>query len=202
MVRVSVALALAVALVGCRQEEPAPDPVSPAIARATAGLAPAQNDSGKPRSGSAILDAGGVALGRTAATARRFAYGAGRSAVDTAAEAALGQSGARSAIGECGAGPMEFTQFGRLKLNYQDGRFVGWFAEADPALVTSDGIRPGIRLRDLQATRSAKFVSDSTLDREFNYLAADGETIGGFAAGDGRDARVESLYAGVNCFFR
>ena len=57
-------------------------------------------------------------------------------------------------------------------------------------------------MRDLHVSRSARMIPGSTLEGEFEYLAADGRMIGGFASGEGRDARIESLYAGVNCFFR
>jgi len=103
---------------------------------------------------------------------------------------------------ECGAGPMEFTSFGPLTLNFQDGRLVGWFMEQGPGMVTSDGIRPGITLADLRSERSVRLVEDSTLDGEFEYAAPDGGTIGGFALGEGDSAEVASLFAGTNCFFR
>ena len=69
-------------------------------------------------------------------------------------------------------------------------------------VVTTDGIRPGGFMRDLKVARSARMIEGSTLEGEFDYLAADGHTIGGFAKGEGRDAKIASLYAGVNCFFR
>ncbi|ANY20888.1 hypothetical protein A6F68_02389 [Tsuneonella dongtanensis] len=201
-VRVALAVGLAAALAACGRTEPEPvtveTPSSSGTATAEATTAPAE----KPRPGTAILDAEGVALGRTAATATRFAFGTRRQDVDGAAAAALGSAGEQSANGECGAGPMEFTDIGGLKLNYLDGKLVGWFAEADPKAVTSDGIRPGIRFRDLQATRSASLIEGSTLDGEFEYLAADGQTIYGFVSGTGPEAKVQALYAGVNCFFR
>ena len=75
-------------------------------------------------------------------------------------------------------------------------------AAEGPQVVTSDGIRPGTFMRDLKVARSARMVEGSTLEGEFDYLAADGNTIGGFAKGEGRDAKIDSLYAGVNCFFR
>ena len=45
-------------------------------------------------------------------------------------------------------------------------------------------------------------LRERTLAGEFEYLAADGRPIHGFVEGEGRDARIASLYAGVNCFFR
>jgi hypothetical protein len=195
-VRSAIGVAITLALAACQERNvtQAPEPIL-APTRATAAE-PARHMPGK-----AILDAGGVALGRTAATATRFAFGASRSEIEAAARA-LAVDPERSTLDECGAGPMAFTEYGGLKLNFQDDKLVGWFTEADPSAVTSDGIRPGIFLRDLAVTRSAQFIEGSTLEGEFKYIAADGERIGGFASGEGRDARIESLYAGVNCFFR
>lgn len=194
--RIVGAAAVMLTLAACQQQEAAPAPAPTASPTDIATAEPAKRQPGK-----AILDAGGVALGRTAATATRFAFGAARGEIEAAASALMVDP-RRTTLEECGAGPMAFTEYGGLKLNFQDDRLVGWFADPDPAVVTSDGIRPGILLRDLEVTRSAQFVEGSTLEGEFEYVAADGQRIGGFASGTGRDARIESLYAGVNCFFR
>ena len=103
-----------------------------------------------------------------------------------------------SAIDECGAGPMTFAEYGALKLNFLDGKFVGWFADPADNLVTSDGIRPGIPLADLKAERQVT-MADSTLDGEFDYASPDGGDIAGFVDKQGK---IMSLNAGMNCFFR
>lgn len=149
----------------------------------------------------AILDAKGVALGKNPGTARHYSFGSRRAKVEAAAGEWLGPP-ERSANAECGAGPMEFTRYGGLTLNFQGDKLVGWFLREQPHAVSSDGVKPGELLRDLKVTRSVRMIEGSTLDGEFDYLAADGNTIGGFAAGEGRDAVIESLYAGTNCFFR
>lgn len=102
---------------------------------------------------------------------------------------------------ECGAGKMDFAAFGPLMLNFLDGKFVGWLAEGRDGVVTVDGIRPGITIADLKRERPVERL-DSTLDGEFEYVVADGTTIGGFAKGKGDAAVIQSLHAGVNCFFR
>ncbi|WP_120715782.1 aspartate-semialdehyde dehydrogenase [Tsuneonella amylolytica] len=199
----------ALALAACQQ--PAAERDAPARA-ATSTAAPSQTPatSAPPRAAStvapsqvrhAIVDARGLAIGRNPGTATYFAFGTPRAAVEKAGDAWLGK-GERSANGECGAGPMEFTRYGELTLNYLDKRLTGWFLKAEPQAVTSDGIRPGARLRDLRITRSVSIEEGSTLDGEFEYLAADGHPIRGFLKGEGRDRTVESLYAGTNCFFR
>lgn len=106
-----------------------------------------------------------------------------------------------SNLSECGAGPMEFAAYGPLKLNFLDGKLVGWFAEKGDNVVTSDGIRPGVTIGELKGERSVKML-DSTLEGEFEYGTPDGGTIGGFAEGKGDSATITSLHAGTNCFFR
>lgn len=193
-----------IAAAACQRAEPEPA-ATPAVAPArthSAMATPATGSEVVARPGKAILDAGGAAFGRTVASARRFPFGSLRSEVEQAAAAALGAAAVASANEECGAGPMEFATFGGLTLNFQDDRFVGWLAKEGSGAVTSDGIRPGIRLRDLEIARSVDMAAESTLEGEFTYRAADGNAIGGFAAGEGRDRRVTSLYSGVTCFFR
>jgi hypothetical protein len=201
-VRAPVAAVVALVLAGCQQERHDGAPSATANAVTTPSLTPsAVATVAREQSRHAILDAGGLSIGRNPGTAPYYPFGSPRAAVEKAGDAWLGPA-QRSANDECGAGPMEFTRYGGLTLNWQDDTLVGWFAEADPALVTSDGIVPGKPLRDLEMARSARIVKDSTLEGEFDYLAADGREIGGFASGTGRDATIESLYAGVNCFFR
>ncbi|MGN3973031.1 aspartate-semialdehyde dehydrogenase [Tsuneonella sp. SYSU-LHT278] len=204
--RVLAAGLVMLALAGCQQENrgDAPGAAAAASAAPSAEATASATASAAARRGQsrrAVLDAGGVAIGRNPGTADHFAFGSPRATVEGASDAWLGDP-ERSANAECGAGPMEFTRYGGLTLNWQNGRLVGWLAEADPAVVTDDGIRPGTLFRDLEVARSARYRKDSTLPGEFDYLAADGREIGGFVSGAGRDAVIESLYAGVNCFFR
>ncbi|AKH41291.1 hypothetical protein FHS61_001818 [Altererythrobacter atlanticus] len=103
---------------------------------------------------------------------------------------------------ECGAGPMEFTSFGPLTLNFQEDRLVGWFMEKGPGMQTADGIRPGMTLAELREQRSVELLPNSTLGGEFTYMTPDGGTIDGFLEGEGDGAIVTALYAGTNCFFR
>jgi hypothetical protein len=190
-------------LVGCQQQHDAPPAATSTgsaasgspVARATHAPAP------KPIN-KAVLDAGGVTFASSAGKTEEFAFGTPREAVDKVAERFFGPADERSDNAECGAGPMAFSRYGPLTLNFQDDKLVGWLAREGPQVVTSDGIRPGTRMRDLKVARSARMIPDSTLEGEFDYLAADGHSIGGFAVGEGRDAKIDSLYAGVNCFFR
>lgn len=193
---------LALALVGCGQDNSAPQPSPPATAPARAAPTPTATATAQVVVGKAILSAGGAGFGRASASATRFAFGAARAEVEKAADGALGPARERSANDECGEGPLEFTDYPGLRLSFQDGKFEGWLAREDAHVITSDGIRPGTFLRDLRIARSVRFVEGSTLDGEFEYLAADGNWIGGFVNGGGREAKVVSLHAGLTCFFR
>ena len=147
-----------------------------------------------------ILGSEGLAVG-SGASAFGAKFGADRVTVDKLVSAALGKPVARSENSECGAGPMAFSRIGALTLNYQGGKFVGWFAHEGKGLVTSDGIQPGITIADLKRERSVRLL-DTTLDGEFEYAAPDGSNISGFAKGTGDSAKVTGLYAGTQCFFR
>ncbi len=200
--RAQAAISLLAALAGC---QPGRDdtPPAPAESGVTASPSPAAAAPAKPPgAGKGVLDAEGIAFAATAGKTGSFRFGTNRAIVDEAAARGLGREGARTALGECGAGAMEFTAYGGLTLNYLDGMLVGWRAGEGAPAVTSDGIRPGALLRDLKVARSVRMIEDSTLEGEFDYLAADGQTIGGFVLGEGRDARIASLHAGTNCFFR
>ena len=171
--------------------------------RAPANAAASKATPAKPQAANrAVLDFEGVIFNSPAGKTQEFNFGVSRTEIEAVAARMFGEADDRSTNGECGAGPMEFTRYGPLTLNYQNGKLVGWFAKEGPQVVTTDGIKPGSFVRDLKVTRSVRMIADSTLEGEFDYLAADGHPIGGFAKGDGRDAKIDSLYAGVNCFFR
>lgn len=187
-------LAGALMVAGCQDSAAVTQPAKATVGRAA---------SAKPRAvNKAVLDFEGVMFSTPAGKSREFNFGVPRAEVEAAATRTFGEPDDRSANAECGAGAMEFTRYGPLTLNYQDGKLAGWFAKEGPQVVTTDGIKPGSFLRDLKVARSVRMIADTTLQGEFDYLAADGHPIGGFAKGEGRDARIDSLYAGVNCFFR
>lgn len=125
-------------------------------------------------------------------------FGAPRDEVDAMAAEAFGEPGEKSRNEECGAGPMEFSEYGPLQIAYQDGRFAGWFLREGGGVVTSDGIRPGVSTPEsLKAEREVREV-DTTLEGEFEYTTADFGTIRGFAD----EGRITALQAGLSCFFR
>jgi hypothetical protein len=194
LVRLICALAL-LSLAGCQPADPGAKAATEAAAKPSLSARP------KPVN-KAVLDAEGVTFDSPAGKTQEFDFGATRAEVDAMAERMFGPPDEFAENGECGAGPMQFSRYGPLTLNFQDGKLVGWFAREGDEVVTTDGIRPGTLMRDLKVARSARMIEGSTLEGEFDYLAADGHTIGGFAKGEGRDAKIESLYAGANCFFR
>ena len=142
-----------------------------------------------------VVDANG--LGAKGDEPLRF--GAAREEVDKAIEAAIGSAPERSSNDECGAGPMEFSQFGPLQIAYMDDEFRGWFLREGEGVATSDGVRPGATTLDTLKRERQVRALDTTLDGEFEYTAADYGTITGFAE-DGE--LVSGLQAGISCFFR
>ncbi|QJB68669.1 hypothetical protein [Parasphingorhabdus halotolerans] len=106
---------------------------------------------------------------------------------------------------ECGAGPMDFVTLSSagLSVNFQDDKIVGWFLDGTiTTLKTEEGIGIGSTRAELEKAMTIEMQPDSTLGIEFYAPRPDGGFIGGFLTGDGMDAKVESLYAGTNCFFR
>lgn len=202
VLRAVCAVALVILASACEQREEQTGTHS--IARPPVAAKSAQpNPVRRPKpANKAVLDSDGVTFDSPAGKTLEYAFGSPQDEVEAMAGEMFGPPQERSGNTECGAGPMVFTRYGPLTLNFQDGKLVGWMAREGAQVVTGDGVRPGIFMRDLKVTRSARMIADSTLEGEFDYLAADGHTIGGFVKGEGRDATVDSLYAGVNCFFR
>ena len=133
-------------------------------------------------------------------------FGAPRADVDAAMEEAFGFAGEPGSNEECGAGPMDFSQYGPLQLGFMDGRFTGWFLRESPiggeggkdGVVTSDGVRPGVStLSGLKGERAVREL-DTTLEGEFQYETMDYGTITGFSTGDA----ITGLQAGIGCVFR
>ncbi|MDJ0643525.1 MAG: aspartate-semialdehyde dehydrogenase [Erythrobacter sp.] len=144
------------------------------------------------------LNGNGLAAGSEA-----FYFAAGRAEVETALAGVLGQPTGTAENDECGAGPMQFTDFpGGLTVNFQDGSLVGWLRRPpqdgdSPAIgsVSVGGdVRIGTSREDAEASGGLAIIEGSTLGEEF----ALGERIGGFFEEDS----VSMLYAGTQCFFR
>lgn len=119
-------------------------------------------------------------------------FGTDRSATEVELVPLLGEPSSRDSNPECGAGPMEFSHYAGLTLNFQQGKFVGWSANAAPWL-------PGETRGEMAG--KIEMMKDSTLGHEFTM--GEGEQIvSGLFDGEGPDARVSDMWAGTNCIFR
>ena len=141
--------------------------------------------------------------GAAGAAGGGLVFGTARETVDEELIAALGEPVARDQYGECAAGPMEFTEYGNgLTVNYQDGRLVGWLlAETEGAngvANTAQNIGIGSFEADVTKAYSVEPVEDIALGEGFSTDVG----IGGFYDPEAMPRMVDSLYAGVTCFFR
>lgn len=121
-------------------------------------------------------------------------FGSRRAAAEATLASVLGEVLDTGSNGECPAGPIESTTYEGLTLNYQDGVFVGWMAEA-PYL-------PPETRAQMLAREDISLVEDSTLGEEFVLGDPMGLAIAGLFAGEGDDAPVERMWSGTNCIFR
>ena len=185
---ISIALAVALVLAGCNGGG-APD----------ASATPEAGDAQAPVSAnSAELRGKGLVAG-----AEAFYFDAGQAEVEAALAKALGPKLRSGENGECGAGPITFTDFaGGLTAHFQEGKLVGWNwhgpQDGDRAATGTVTFAGPVQLGAPRAAVEAKpgfaKVEDSTLGEEFML----GEDVGGFIEGDA----VSMLYAGTQCFFR
>ncbi|MEM6266986.1 MAG: aspartate-semialdehyde dehydrogenase [Pseudomonadota bacterium] len=138
-----------------------------------------------------------------AAGPEAFYFAAGRREVETALSAILGEPSGTSANDECGAGPMEMTDFeGGLTVNTANDVLVGWLwrmpqeGDAPPAqdIALVGDLQLGSSRAEAEAARGFLAITDSTLGEEFSL----GTQLGGFIEAD----QVSMLYAGTQCFFR
>lgn len=137
------------------------------------------------------------------AGAESFYFAAGQNEVEAALAKTLGAPLRSGKNGECGAGPITFTDFaGGLTAHFQEGRLVGWnwhLAQDGDRLASGvvrlkGEVQVGSARSLAEAAPGFALIQGSTLGEEF----ALGGNIGGFIGGDA----VEMLYAGTQCFFR
>ena len=129
-----------------------------------------------------------------------YAFGMPRAEIVAAVAAIRGPSTGQDENRECGAGPMQFTRFGPLTLNFQEGRWVGWdlSAAATPPLLTDWDATIGTARADLDdGDRDSARVEQSTLGTEFSV-----SDISGLLSGPGANAVVTHMWAGTDCAFR
>ncbi len=188
MIRKTLLIALPFVLAACGEREAAPAPSEDTTRPTTNPLVE------RVAGARIVVDANG--LGAKGSEPLRF--GSTRDEVDAVAAQAFGQPGGQSRNEECGAGPMDFSEYGPLQIAFLDGRFAGWFLREGEGVVTSDGIRAGIPLDTLKSERQVQ-AQDTTLEGEFSYTTADYGTITGFVDESGT---ITGLQAGMSCFFR
>ncbi|MBU1607499.1 MAG: aspartate-semialdehyde dehydrogenase [Alphaproteobacteria bacterium] len=132
-------------------------------------------------------------------------FGSPRETVEAELASAMGEARDVGTNAECGAGPVAFTEYpGGLTLNFQEGALVGWSLRDDDGdgqsadIATAEGIDLASSEAELTAAYEVEMIADSTLGEEFTTPAG----IFGFLTGEGAQKEVESLHAGMNCFFR
>lgn len=174
------------------------DPVAPAVPEAKA-------DGPNAATTAISLDEEGLRfIDKNNGKTSLLAFGVPRAQAEEALARVAGTLDDRSTNEECGAGTMEFTRYDAMTLNFQDGKFVGWFLGNEPGAdlySTMSGIAIGTTRA--KAAESVKLVAieDSTLGEEFT-LGAGENSVGGMFAAPGDAAKIDALFAGVNCFFR
>jgi hypothetical protein len=151
------------------------------------------------------LDAEGLRfIDKASGKASLLAFGVPREQAERALANVAGKADDRSDNNECGAGPMAFTRFDAMTLNFQDGKFVGWFLGNEKGAKdysTASGIGIGTTRAKAKQSVTITDIEDSTLGEEFSIGTGD-TVVGGMFAEPGDAAKVDALFAGVNCFFR
>lgn len=195
-------LAMVTLLAACK---PAADK-APADAEPAAPPVPAAKADGPAAATTAIsLDGEGLRfVDKASGKASLLAFGAPRAQAEDALGRVAGTLDDRSTNAECGAGAMEFTRYDAMTLNFQDGKFVGWFLGNEPgAEIYSTMTGTGIGTTRAKAGEAVTLeaVADSTLGEEVALGGGD-NAIGAIFAAPGDAAKIDALFAGTNCFFR
>ena len=194
-----------VLLAACK---PAPEKAQPgddSIPPAAPPVPEAKADGPNAATTAISLDGEGLRfVDKTRGKTSLLAFGAPRAQAETALANVAGKEDDRSTNAECGAGPMEFTRYDAMTLNFQDGKFAGWFLGNEPGAdtySTMSGIAIGTTRAKAAESVSIVDLEDSTLGEEFSIGTGD-KVIGGMFAAPGDAAKIDALFAGINCFFR
>ena len=154
------------------------------------------HETGRP---TLLLASDGIMAGGTLES--RIGFGA--NSLDTIERVTplLGPGYQRNQGSECGAGPMEFANWGKVVLNFMNGEFVGWElrqASDAPWIGTPGGVTIGTPRSELEAALGARpNVRRTSLGTEF-----DAGGFSGLLSSDAQDATVTALWAGTNCVMR
>lgn len=204
-------LAGSLCVTGCGRNDPAAPPASEAVLTEEAAAAdvpsgPAEATEAKVSTPALAIDPEGLRFvdpqtGRTSL----LAFGRNQSETERALTPVLGEGTARGTNSECGAGPVDMLHYGALTLNFQDDEFLGWFLggrDGKSDLTNMAGIGIGSTRAEVEDVLAIRMLEGSTLGAEFQSGPQDGAGIGGLFGGPGKDAQVDSLWAGLTCFFR
>lgn len=113
----------------------------------------------------------------------------------------LGEPSETTTNDECGAGPINFTEFPNgFTMNAIDDEFVGWDVRQgtdSENMETVDGIGLGKTLAELEAGYSDVEVIDSTLGVEFST-----GSLFGLLSENSPEGIITAFWAGTTCNFR
>lgn len=129
-----ITLAMIGLLAACK---PAADK-APADAEPVAPTVPEAKADGPAAATTAVsLDGEGLRfVDKTSGKASLLAFGVPRAQAEEALARVAGKEDDRSMNEECGTGPMEFTRYDAMTLNFQGSKFVGWFLGNEPGAAT------------------------------------------------------------------
>jgi hypothetical protein len=114
-----------------------------------------------------------------------------------AVTAAVGSPPQLTTNEECPSGPTGFADYDNgLQLVFVDGAFQGWTLDRD-GIYTENEFGVGVSRSTMDTLPDFQIDTTSTLGVEFYF-----QGVNGFMTSDAPDGRVESLYAGLTCFFR
>ena len=196
---------LALALLGACKPAAPPEETDETIVPTAPEIPAAKADGPAAATTAVSLDGEGLRfVDKASGKASLLAFGAPREQAEAALARVAGAADDRSTNVECGAGSMEFTRFDAMTLNFQGGKFAGWFLGNEPGAdrySTMSGIGIGTTRAKAKESVSIVDVEDSTIGEEFTIGGGD-SAIGGMFAAPGDAAKIDALFAGANCFFR
>jgi hypothetical protein len=198
----AIFLAVPVALAAsCEAEQATPQNSVSAVTGAAAADANGSVSDAEAAEVDLRLASGGLLATQTSSTpGRTLAFGMPREEAVGAVASILGPATGEGSNEECGAGPMQFTSFGTLSLNFQQGAFVGWSLRGPPrtpALRSAAGLGIGTPRDQIMGEGQGPLqVSETSLGTQF-----DAAGILGLLSGPEPDATVTSIWAGTNCIF-
>lgn len=120
-----------------------------------------------------------------------------QAAAIAAVTAATGATPELTTNNDCPSGPTNFADYPNgLQLVFVDGAFQGWTLD-QPGIYTENEFGVGVGRAVLDTLPDFQIDTTSTLGVEFYF-----QGVNGFMTSNAPDGVVESLYAGLTCFFR